>query len=81
MTLTKIADLPQSCLSPDHNPPSMVHLEPGVWQHTCSGCGKVSTFTVQGFACCGDRQVISTDAVIGREFLDTLRAQTRVRRG
>lgn len=46
--LRKIADAPRPCLSPEHNPPSMIVLEPGVYEYTCPSCGKTVTFTVAG---------------------------------
>lgn len=44
--LVKIADVKRPCLHPEHNPPSMIVLAPGVYSHTCPGCGHVSNFTV-----------------------------------
>ena len=46
--LRKIADAPRPCMHPGHGPPSHIVLEPGTYQHTCPGCGKSCTFTVQG---------------------------------
>lgn len=46
MPLRKIADLPQPCRNPDHDPPTMIVLEPGVYEHTCPGCGNKVVFTV-----------------------------------
>lgn len=34
------------CYHPDHNIPNMMVFEPGTYEHTCPGCGKVTTFTV-----------------------------------
>lgn len=48
MPLKKIADAPRPCAAPDHNPPMHIVLEPGTYQHTCSGCGHTVTFTVRG---------------------------------
>lgn len=31
---------PKPCLSPDHNPPTHIVLEPGTHEHTCPLCGK-----------------------------------------
>jgi hypothetical protein len=44
----KIADLPaeKHCQHPEHSPPSMRVLEPGLYRHECPGCGKVMYFTV-----------------------------------
>ncbi len=36
----------QRCLHQEHNPPSMMAFSPGVWQHTCPGCGRSVVFTV-----------------------------------
>lgn len=50
MPTRKIADLPDSvlkpCYHPEHNPPSMIVYEPGVWEHKCPGCGHVVEFSV-----------------------------------
>lgn len=48
MPTKKIADLPARdyCGHPEHNPPSMIVLEPGIYEHECPGCKKVMTFTV-----------------------------------
>lgn len=42
----KIADLPRVCVSPQHDPPSMMVYEPGVWEHVCPSCGNRQVFTV-----------------------------------
>lgn len=51
--LKRIGDLPPSwpqasrpCLHPEHNPPSLIVLEPGVYEYQCPGCGKTIVFTV-----------------------------------
>jgi hypothetical protein len=47
MPLKKIKDLSKPCLNPEHNPPMHIVLEPGVYEHTCPGCGKTQIFTVR----------------------------------
>jgi hypothetical protein len=49
MTIKKIETWPKPkiCRNPEHNPPSHMVLEPGLYSHTCPGCGKVQVFTVQ----------------------------------
>lgn len=42
----KFEDIPEPCMNPGHKPPSHRVFEPGVYEHTCPGCGKVTTFTV-----------------------------------
>ena len=42
----KIGDIEDACSDPQHNPPSHMVLEPGVYQHTCPNCGNVIKFTV-----------------------------------
>ncbi len=49
--LEKIGDIPNSCLSPEHNPPSMIVLEPGLYRYTCPACGNVVEFTVGRTIC------------------------------
>jgi len=52
MPTRKIADMPlpdqwrRVCTHPEHNPPSMMVYQPGVYEHTCPGCGRRVTFTV-----------------------------------
>jgi len=44
--IRKIADIPKSCLSPEHVPPSHIVLENGVYEHTCPSCLAKTIFTV-----------------------------------
>lgn len=48
--LEKIRDIPKPCYHPEHNPPTMIVLEPGVYRHTCPQCGHVTEFSVQGYS-------------------------------
>lgn len=34
------------CRHPEHNPPGMICLPPGTYEHECPGCGQKSQFTV-----------------------------------
>ena len=52
MTLIKVGDIKPPCLHSEHNPPSMIVLQPGTYQHTCPGCGHVTTFSVYPGAQC-----------------------------
>ena len=36
------------CYYPDHDPPQHIVLEPGMYEHTCEGCGKRQVFIVHG---------------------------------
>ena len=45
--IRKIRDA-RPCLSPDHNPPSMIVLSPGTYEHVCPACGRVTVFSVSG---------------------------------
>ncbi len=36
--------LPERCRHPDHDPPDV--LEPGIYQHECTGCGRSTVFRV-----------------------------------
>jgi hypothetical protein len=51
MTLRKIGDIPMPCPHPEHNPPNMILLPPGVYEHTCPACGKKAKFTVDRVTC------------------------------
>ena len=46
MPTRKIGDIPAPCRHPDHNPPNMVLLENGVYEHECPSCGQKQTFVV-----------------------------------
>ncbi len=54
MPTKKIGDLPepwkkpQLCMNSEHNPPSHMVFPPGVYEHTCPGCGNKITFAVDG---------------------------------
>ncbi len=41
MPIRKISDLVpfKECRHPDHEPPSMIVLKPGIYEHECAGCG------------------------------------------
>lgn len=61
--LRKVSDLPghMYCRNPEHNPPSMIVLPPGVYEHTCPGCGHVTRFVVpEGPMCKVDMSGSST---------------------
>lgn len=47
MGLKKIGEVPIPCSHPEHNPPNMIVLQPGVYRHTCPACGYSKTFTVR----------------------------------
>ena len=51
MTLRKIADPVYPCRSLDHDPPGMIVLPPGTYEHTCSACGRRVVFTVPLVTC------------------------------
>ena len=40
-----------SCMSPEHNPPSMMVLKPGLHRWQCPSCGHVTNFTVPEVTC------------------------------
>ena len=45
----KIADAPpRPCQNPEHNPPGMMVFSPGIYEHTCPGCGNKQVFIVNG---------------------------------
>lgn len=48
MSLVKIGDIKPPCMNPSHNPPMHIVLSPGVYEHTCPGCGAKQRFTVAG---------------------------------
>ena len=59
MPTRKIKDLKRfnPCMHPEHDPPSMMVFEPGVYEHECPACHRVITFTVHGTYCMSDRPV------------------------
>lgn len=44
----KVADLTpdESCKHPEHKPPMFQVFSPGHYEHTCPGCGHITSFTV-----------------------------------
>lgn len=54
MPLRKLGDLHnhQTCRHPDHDPPTMIVLPDGIYEHTCPGCGQKTTFTIQRATWC-----------------------------
>ncbi len=44
--LRKIEDAKQPCLSPEHNPPMNIYLEPGTYEYVCPSCGERVVFVV-----------------------------------
>lgn len=49
--LRKLAEEKLPCTSPDHEPPSHIVLESGIYEHICSSCGHKVVFTVKSFYC------------------------------
>ena len=45
----KVRDLDriETCTNPSHNPPGMMVYEEGHYEHTCPGCGHVTSFVVR----------------------------------
>ena len=39
------------CLSPEHNPPTHIVLQPGTYEYTCPSCGKTVRFIVPSITC------------------------------
>jgi hypothetical protein len=48
MPLRKLKDEEPPCRDTEHNPPSMMVLSPGTYEHECPSCGKKIVFTVRG---------------------------------
>lgn len=51
MPIKKIAELPpreRRCRHPDHDPPTMICLPPGVYEHERPECGRKIQFNVHG---------------------------------
>lgn len=44
----KIKDFPsdKQCIDSEHNPPTMIVLEPGIYEHECPSCHNVQTFII-----------------------------------
>jgi Zn ribbon nucleic-acid-binding protein len=47
MPTRKIADLTPVCRHREHDPPSMMVYEDGVYEHECPGCGHKQRFVVR----------------------------------
>lgn len=54
MPTRKIADIPEACRHPEHNPPSHQVFEPGVYEHVCPACGARTVFRVNRITCNAD---------------------------
>ena len=37
---------PTPCMSPEHDPPQHIALEPGTYEYTCPACGQKTTLIV-----------------------------------
>ena len=46
MATKKIGEIEKPCFHPEHNPPSMMVYEPGVYEHVCPACGRRQVFRV-----------------------------------
>lgn len=48
MSIRKIKDIEPThyCNNPEHNPPSYMVFQPGVYEYKCPQCGKKQQFTV-----------------------------------
>lgn len=44
--IKRIGDAFKPCLHPEHKVPDNMYLEPGEYEHTCPGCGKVTRLTI-----------------------------------
>ena len=44
--LRKIGEIKPPCRCPEHDPPSMISLEPGIYEYVCPECGSRKIFTV-----------------------------------
>lgn len=44
----KVPCPPRPCRHPEHNPPGMIVLSPGTYEHTCPACKKTTVFVVRG---------------------------------
>lgn len=42
----RISKFKPGCQHPEHNPPSMIVLEPGIYEYTCPSCGAIGIFQV-----------------------------------
>ena len=45
------------CRHPDHEPAKMVVRPPGLYEHSCPGCGALTYFTVDGLIWATSRNV------------------------
>jgi hypothetical protein len=41
----------RSCLHPEHNPPTMIVLEPGAYVYTCPKCNKATFIKIPEITC------------------------------
>jgi hypothetical protein len=50
--LRKIGEAKMPCIHPEHNPPTHIVLEPGLYEYECPGCGRKITFSVPAIMMC-----------------------------
>lgn len=69
MPLKKIADLPDTerCQHPEHNPPAMIVLPPGIYEHACPRCLRKVRFTVRNSVSLGGRKGMTKGFRASRE--------------
>lgn len=52
MSVRKISDVDRwmkgMCADPQHKPPQMISLPPGIYEHVCPTCGKSVQFRILG---------------------------------
>lgn len=44
---TEYITKPKPCFDPEHNFPSMISLEDGIYTHKCPSCGNSQTVTIR----------------------------------
>ena len=47
-SIKKFAEERRTCRHPEHDPPSLISLSPGTYEHTCPRCREKCSFRVAG---------------------------------
>lgn len=48
MPIKRIAEESRPCRHSEHNPPALIALKPGTYEHICPKCKGKSAFSVEG---------------------------------
>lgn len=62
------------CKHPEHEPPKFISLKPGVYEHTCPGCGQKKMISIRGFT----MDVKNLNVPINLKFMERRNSERRL---